>query len=77
MAVRAELKTHATMSNITQRRCREQNRAASGQLALRSPLSAPDFASGCPKLRPSSANQPRRPRLPAISGELAGTATGY
>ena len=38
-----------------------------GQLALRRPLPAPDRAAGCPELRPASANQPLRPRWPAIS----------
>ena len=39
-----------------------------GQLALRRPLSAPDHASGRPKLRPASANQPLGARWPTISG---------
>ena len=36
-----------------------------GQLALRRLPSAPDHASGCPKLQPASANQPFGPYRPA------------
>ena len=48
--------------------CYVENKVAqaSGQLALRRPLSAPDRAPGCPKLRSASANQPFGPRWPAI-----------
>ena len=46
--------------------CRNQAGSAVGQLALRRPLSAPNHASGCPELRPASANQPLGPCWPAI-----------
>eukprot|EP00964_Phaeocystis_antarctica_P116708 scaffold80614_cov29-Phaeocystis_antarctica.AAC.1 len=39
-----------------------------GQLALRRLLSASDHASGCPSLRPASANPPRGRLWPAIAG---------
>ncbi len=41
-----------------------------GQLPVRRLLSAPEHASGCPKLRPASANQPLGPRWPAIQALL-------
>ena len=41
----------------------KQGGSALGQLALRSLLSAPDRAPGCPELRPASANQPLRAAL--------------
>ena len=48
--------------------CREQLAQPSASWQLRRLLSAPAPAPGCPKLRPASANQPRVPRWPAISG---------
>ena len=47
--------------------CGKQGASDLGQLALRRPLPVPDRASGCPELRPASANQPLGPRWPAIS----------
>ena len=41
-------------------------RPSASWLCLRRPLSAPEHASGCPKLRPASANPPLGPRWPAI-----------
>ena len=38
-------------------RCRKQGGTLFGQLALRSLVSAPDHASGCPKLRPAPRGQ--------------------
>ena len=38
--------------------CRKHGGSAVGRLARLRPLSAPDPASGCPRLRPGSANQP-------------------
>ena len=46
---------------------RKQGGSAFGQLALPRLLSAPDHASGCPKLRPASGNQPAGPRLVSIA----------
>ena len=48
-------------------RTRRLRPTSASQLALREPLSVPDRASGCPALRPASANQPLGPRWPAIS----------
>ena len=48
------------------RLCEKQGGSDLGQLALRRPLSGTDRASGCPELRPASANQPLGPRWPAI-----------
>ena len=47
--------------------CGKQGGSDLGQLALRRPLPVQDRASGCPELRPASANQPLGPRWPAIS----------
>ena len=47
--------------------CGKQGGSDLGQLALRRPLPVPERASGCPELRPASANQPLGPRWPAIS----------
>eukprot|EP00964_Phaeocystis_antarctica_P129720 scaffold93599_cov63-Phaeocystis_antarctica.AAC.2 len=43
--------------------CGKQGGSDLGQL----PLPVPDRASGCPELRPASANQPLGPRWPAVS----------
>ena len=53
--------------------CRKQagRHAAFGQLARRRLLSAPERASGCPKLRPGSTEQPVGPRWPVISGLIS------
>ena len=41
-----------------------QGGTAFGQLALRRLFVLPEYALGCPKLRPASANQPDGPRWP-------------
>ena len=51
--------------------CRRQDSSASGELAFWKLLSALDHASGCPKLRPASANLPLGPHWPAISGLIS------
>ena len=53
------------------RLCGTQGGSELGQLALRRLVSAPGHASGCPTLRPASANQPLEPRRPATSGLLS------
>ena len=50
----------------TSKPSRKQGGTAFGQLALRKLLSGSGHASGCPELRPASANQPVRPRWPAM-----------
>ena len=47
-------------------RCRKQAGSGYGQLALRRLLSATDDASGCPRLRPASANLPLGRLWPAV-----------
>ena len=51
--------------------CRTQAGSAFGQPALRRLLSAPERASGCPKLRSASAHQQLGPRWPATPGVLS------
>eukprot|EP00964_Phaeocystis_antarctica_P011033 scaffold6066_cov69-Phaeocystis_antarctica.AAC.4 len=66
------LTTGATTS--TPRLCGKQGGSDLGQLDLRRLLSAPEHASGCPRLRPASANQPLGPLWPAIQA-LFSTST--
>ena len=54
LAVRAELKTHAMMSIQHSDDAESTNAQPSASCSLL----APDGASGCPKLRPTLANQP-------------------
>ena len=49
----------------------KQDGSAFGQPALRRLPSAPDHASGCPKLRPASANPPHWPRWPAVQAVVS------
>ena len=54
------------------RPCRRQAGSGVSELALRRLLSAPDHASGCPRLRPASDNQPLGRRWPAIHSLCSG-----
>ena len=64
--VRVRVRVSNPIHGTARHPCRDQAGAGFGQLALRRLLSAPEHASGCPKLRPASANRPLVPRWPAI-----------